>query len=160
MSKPKSYKLGEVAISFERSIATVVADLQALGFSVENKPNARISEEAYAALGQKYGRLVKSKDVPAPPPPTPPQPEEPSLPAEESSLPVVGKVELPSPRRRLPPPPQKPRPLITSPIGSSTPSTALPSDSPAPPPQEASLTPFQAEVPSPSEVSTSTSPLS
>jgi translation initiation factor IF-2 len=158
MSKPKSYKLSEVAISFERSIATVVADLQALGFSVENKPNARISEEAYAALGQKYGRPVKSKDVPAPPPPTPPQPEEPSLPAEESSLPVVGKVDLPSPRRRLPPPPQKPRPLITSPVGSSTPSTALPSDSPAPPPQEASLTPFQAEVPSPSEVSTSTSP--
>jgi len=158
MSKPKSYKLSEVALIFERSIDTVVADLQALGYSVENKPNARISEEAYAALGQKYGRPVKSKDVPAPSPPPPPQPEEPSLPAEESSLPVVGKVELPPPRRRISPPPQKLRPLATSPVGSSAPPTAPPSDSPAPPPQEASLTPSQAEMPSPSEVSIPTSP--
>lgn len=108
MNRTKSYKLSEVAIEFNRSTAEIVKDLQSLGFPIENKPNARLSEEAYVALGQKYGRLSREKESAAvPPPPAKPVAEEAPLLAEESSLPVVGKVDLSQRTRRLPPPPKK-----------------------------------------------------
>ncbi len=107
MSKPKSYKLSEVAIRFDRSLSIIVADLRAMGVPVEEKPNARISEEDYIALAQKYGRPLKSKEAPATAQ-TPLGPISESPAAEEPSLSVVGKVSLPQPRRRIAvPPPQK-----------------------------------------------------
>ncbi len=106
MSKPRSYKLSEVAIEFDRSISVILGDLKALGLDIEDKPNARIPEEAYIALAQKYGRTLKPKEAPAPPVSPSIQVDEPP-PPEEPALSVVGKVSLPPPRRRIAPPPQK-----------------------------------------------------
>ncbi len=106
MSKPKSYKLSEVAIEFDRSIPTILGDLRAMGINIEDKPNARIPEEAYVALAQKYGRILKPKEATATPPSPSAQVDEPP-PPEEPALSVVGKVSLPPPRRRIVPLPQK-----------------------------------------------------
>jgi len=130
MNRTKSYKLSEVAIEFNRSTTEIVKDLQSLGFSIENKPNARLSEEAYVALGQKYGRPSREKEsAAAPPPPAKPVAAEAPLLAEESSLPVVGKVDLSQRTRRLPPPPKKaPSPAAPpSPPESSSPPASPPS---------------------------------
>ena len=144
MNRPKSYKLSEIAIEFNRSTAELVKDLQLLGFPIEDKPNARLSEEAYLALGQKYGRLSREKETSsAPPPPAKPVAEEASPRPEESSLPVVGKVDLSQRTRRLPPPPKK----------SPSPSPAAPLSPPEPPPAP-TPPPIHTEEPTPPLVPT------
>jgi translation initiation factor IF-2 len=152
MNRTKSYKLSEVAIEFNRSTTEIVKDLQSLGFSIENKPNARLLEEAYVALGQKYGRLSREKEnAAAPPPPAKPVAEEAPRLAEESSLPVVGKVDLSQRTRRLPPPPKK----APSPAAPPSPpeSSSLPA-SPAVSAEEPALPIANTEAPTPAPVHT------
>ncbi len=146
MSKSKSYKLSEVALEFQRSIDAVVADLQGLGFTIENKPNTRIREEEYIALAQKYGRPIKGKEVSASTPVSSDQPVEESS-SEKPSLSILGKVSLPPSRRRPLPPPQRP---------SASPATAV--SSPPAPPTAASSPVSLPEVPPSSQVSHASKP--
>lgn len=127
----KSYKLGQIATELNVSTQTLAQDLQKLGYAVEASPIARVPAEAYEALMRHYGKAPRSASTAekAPPPPPDLLPEEKELPTPQ--LPIVGKAELPPPKRRLPsikptPPPTPPAP----PTGEKTP--LPPADEPPP----------------------------
>ncbi len=110
MSKSSSYKLSEIAVEFNKSIDAIIADLAALGFTLEvRNPNARLQVEAYQALARKYGKLIKDKETAVIAPVSPAKPLEDPDPSPE--IPIVGNLPLQTRRRLDPLPKRKSAPL-------------------------------------------------
>lgn len=130
-------RLVKVAKEFNVGTSTVVEHLQKVGFEVENKPTAKISDEMYEELMKEFKKSMDIKeqadqlilghrispktDTPAEKPaaskPTVPEPA-PSQDADEvfrikheAKIKVVGKIEIGKKPAKVEPPAPKPEPV-------------------------------------------------
>ncbi|MCS7153800.1 MAG: translation initiation factor IF-2 [Bacteroidia bacterium] len=151
----RSYKLAQIATEIGVGLQTLAEDLRKLGHPVEGPlAMARISEEVYQQLLRLYGRSVSPEKPASTPPPEPPV--EPPAKEREISLPIRGKIELPSKRLRpaartlaTPPPSAPPIPPVQPPQEVSPPPTEEPASTvseSAPSPAEKNEEPLPIQI--------------
>ena len=144
-----SKRLIKVANELNVATSTIVDHLSSKGFSVENKPTAKLTPDMEAAVRQEFAKALQDKKkadslefntrpTAAPPPPPPPPVPGRTLPPPP---PIGGSVPPPPPAPATPPPPPaapKPaaEPVAVAKAPTPTPSPAAPAPPSAEPPAE------------------------